>query len=424
MDIAGPDKSMGAEGTAKARVVLAGSLGEYLEGGGYWWNRLQYLLGLRQLGHDVVWLDLLGSEGDPGQDRRRVDTLLARLAQFGLASTAIVLLHDSGSPDHVAESFTLFNATPERFRRIVRDADVLWNLCGAAKQPLLSMFKRRALIDLDPGVYQLSALTWDMGLSDHEVFFTVGTKMHDDDCEVPDLGVEWHPITPMVFLPRWSVAPDPGPDAPFTSITQWEWREMWLDGRILSRSKREAYLRYLDLPRETGLPCELAANFDPRDDTGDPELLRSHGWRLAHPHEQAGTPFAYRRYIEGSRAELLCPKPIYRDLNTGWLSDRSACYLATGRPVVCEDTGFSDRFPTGDGLLAFRDFDGAAAAMEDVHAHYPRHMAAARELATELFDSRRGLSAMLETSLSAGAREAQPAGPDLVASTGPALVGS
>jgi hypothetical protein len=386
--------------TATARVVLAGSLGEYVEGGGYWWNRLQYLLGLRQLGHEVYWLDLLASEGDPDQDRRRVRATLARLAQFGLGAVAIVLLHDSGSPDHYAETFTVFNATQERFRRIVRDADVLWNLCGAAKQPLLSLFRRRALIDLDPGVFQVSGLTWDMGISEHDVFFTAGTKMHDDDCEVPDLGVSWHPITPLVFLPRWPVAPAPGPGAPFTSVTQWEWREMWLDGRILSRSKREAYLRYLDLPRVTGLPCELAANIDPFDDTGDRDLLTSHGWRLVHPHERVATPFAYRRYIEDSTAELLCPKPIYVDLRTGWLSDRSACYLATGRPVICEDTGFSDHVPTGEGLLAFRDFDEAAAAMEDVHAHFPRHSTAAREFAAEHFDSRRRLAEMLEISLS------------------------
>ena len=102
-----------AAGTAKARVVLAGSLGEYVEGGGYWWNRLQYLLGLRQLGHEVYWLDLLPSTGDPDQDRRRVRATLARLAQFGLASAAIVLLHDSGSPDHYAETFTVLNATQE-----------------------------------------------------------------------------------------------------------------------------------------------------------------------------------------------------------------------------------------------------------------------------------------------------------------------
>jgi hypothetical protein len=314
----------------------------------------------------------------------------------------MVLLHDA--PHHEAESFTLFNVSERRFQEIVRSADVLWNLCGAAKQPLLSLFKRRVLIDLDPGVYQLSGLEWDMGLSDHEVLFTIGAKILDADCEVPTLDADWQPISPFVFLPMWDRAPDPGPRAAFTSVTQWEWREIWLSERILSRSKRDAYLRHIDLPGRTGLPFELAANIDPEDATGDRELLTSRGWRLVHPHQVVGSPAAYQQYIAASRAEFLCPKPIYTDLRTGWLSDRSMCYLATGRPVVCEDTGFPDRVPTGLGLLAFRTVEEAAEAVTEVYANYGRHAAAARELAVDLFDSRRRLTEMLDNCLSSGGR--------------------
>lgn len=381
--------------------MIAGSLAEYLEGGGYWWHRLQYLLGLRDLGHEVFWIDLLPSSGDAASDDRVVATLLGRMKEFDLAERVIVLLHDGSRPNHDVETFDVRNATEQRFDEVVRGADVLWNLCGAAKQPLLSRFARRVLIDLDPGVYQVSDLTWDMGLAHHEVLFTVGGKIHDQDSEVPTRDVEWRPMLPFVFLPSWEEEPDPGPQAPFTSLTQWEWREMWLGDRVLSRSKRDAYLRYLDLPARTGLPFELAANIDPGDETGDRALLASHGWNWVHPHTKAGTPAAYRSYLAASRAEFLCPKPIYTDLRTGWFSDRSVCYLATGRPVVCEDTGFSQRIPTGAGLLAFRDFEEAAAAVEDVHANYGRHKAAARELAVELFDSRRRLGEMVEASLSA-----------------------
>jgi hypothetical protein len=381
---------------------VAGSLAEYLEGGGYWWNRLQYLLGLTALGHDVYWLDLLESTGDALQDRRRVKSLVARLDEFGLANRAIVLLHDS--PHHEAQSFTLFNSSERRFEEIMRTADVLWNLCGAAKQPLLSMFRSRVLIDLGPGVYQLSALEWNMGLSDHDLFLTIGAKIGDPDCEVPTVGVDWRPMSPFVYLPAWRPAPDPGPQAPFTSITQWEWRELWHGGRVLSRSKREAYLRYIDLPRRTGLPFELAANIDPADDTGDRELLIGHDWRLVHPHEVVQTPAEYRRYIMRSRAEFLCPKPVYADMRTGWLSDRSVCYLATGRPVVCEDTGFGDRIPTGLGLLSFKTVDEATEAVAEVSGNYARHSAAARELAEEHFDSSKRLAEMVEMSFSSGRR--------------------
>jgi hypothetical protein len=376
------------------RIALTGSLAEYLEGGGYWWTRLQYLLGLRDLGHEVFWLDLLQTSGDAGEDARLVEALLKRLDVYGLADRTVVLLHDD--PHHEAESFTVYNATPERLREIACGADLLWNLCGSAKPPLLSLFERRVLLDLDPGVFQVSGLTWDMGMTDHDVFFTVGSKMHDPDCLVPDLGVTWHPLVPFVFLRAWEDAPDPGPEAPFSSVTQWEWREMWLDGRVLSRSKREAYLRYLDLPARTGVKFELAANIDPADDTGDRELLRSNAWGLVHPHVIASDPASYQRYIRGCRAEFLCPKPIYRDLSTGWFSDRSVCYLASGRPVLCEETGFSDRLPTGEGLLSFNDLDDAAAAVAEVDGDYARHSRAARELAVSLFDSRRCLESMIE----------------------------
>jgi len=171
--------------------VIAGSLAEYLEGGGYWWHRLQYLLGLRDLGHEVFWIDLLPSSGDAASDDRVVATLLGRMKEFDLAERVIVLLHDGSRPNHDVETFDVRNATEQRFDEVVRGADVLWNLCGAAKQPLLSRFARRVLIDLDPGVYQVSDLTWDMGLAHHEVLFTVGGKIHDQDSEVPTRDVEY-----------------------------------------------------------------------------------------------------------------------------------------------------------------------------------------------------------------------------------------
>jgi hypothetical protein len=388
--------SLAIDRDARARIVLTGSLAEYLEGGGYWWTRLQYLLGLKELGHDVFWLDLLQSSGDARVDQQLVEALLGRLERYGLREQAIVLLHDD--PDHAAESFTVYNASPARLREIARSADLLWNLCGAAKRPLLSLFRRRVLIDLDPGVFQVSGLTWDMGLADHEVFLTVGGKLGDEDCLVPDLGVRWQPVVPFVFLPAWERKPDPGPQAPFSSVTQWEWREMWLDGRVLSRSKREAYLRYLELPRRTGQRFELAANIDPEDDTGDRELLAANGWSLVHPHVIAAEPGSYRRYIQGSRAEFLCTKPIYRELVTGWFSDRSVCYLASGRPVLCEETGFSDHLPTGEGLFSFSSPDEAVALVAEVEGSYARQMSAARELAEAIFDSRRCLAKMLELS--------------------------
>jgi glycosyltransferase involved in cell wall biosynthesis len=150
------------------------------------------------------------------------------------------------------------------------------------------------------------------------------------------------------------------------------------------------------MPTRTGRRFELAANIDPADDTGDRELLASEGWDLVHPHVEAGTPDSYHEYIRHSRAEFLCPKPIYRDLRTGWFSDRSACYLASGRPVLCEDTGFSEILPTGEGLLSFSDPEEAIAAVAEIDGNYMRHMSAARELAVAACDSRVTLQRMIE----------------------------
>jgi hypothetical protein len=131
------------------------------------------------------------------------------------------------------------------------------------------------------------------------------------------------------------------------------------------------------------------------DSTGDRELLLANGWKLADPHEVAASPAAYADYIRRSRAEISCPKPIFRELKTGWLSDRSAAYLASGRPVLAEDTGLSDHLPTGEGLLVFRDLEEAVAGVAEIDAHYEHHCRAARMFAEEYLDSDRCLSKML-----------------------------
>ncbi len=282
-----------------------------------------------------------------------------------------------------------------RVREIVRDADLLWNFACGLREPLLSLFKRRVLIDGDPGHLQVSALSQNLDIENHHVFLTVGTKIHDFDCEVPTFGLNWRPFIQFVYLPLWQAAPYPGRDAPFTSITEWTWEELWINNRVLSVSKRDAYLRYLDLPKRSRRSFEIAANIDPEDRTGDRELLQEHRWKLVHPHSIARTPGAYRHYIRRSRAEFLCPKPIHSLLRTGWFSDRSACYLASGRPVLMENTGLGNHLPTGEGLLTFSNIDEAIEKVAEIDANYVRHARAARALAETYLDSRKQLSAML-----------------------------
>lgn len=384
---------------SRLRIVLGGGfLAGYPEGGGHWTAFLQYLLGLRALGHDAWWLELLQGSGDPARDQWRIDTFFARLAEHGLADRCALLLAPKGVAAPALESAEPHGLGRGALSELARSADLLWNFAGALPPPLLNLFRHRVLVDVDPGHLHVSASGLDLGIHEHHAFLTVGSKLHDPDCAVPTLGVPWQRFVPFVHLPLWPRAPDPGRDAPFTSVTQWTWEELWMGGRVLSVSKRDAYLRYLAVPARAGRPFELAANIHPEDRTGDRELLARHGWRLVDPHCVAGSPTTYRDYLRRSRAEFACAKPIYRELRTGWFSDRSAAYLASGRPVLFEDTGIGERLPTGSGLLLFRTLEEAVAAVAELDRDWARHSRAARALAEEVLDARRCLPAMLEAS--------------------------
>jgi hypothetical protein len=377
---------------SRLRLVLAGGLARYPQGGGHWACFLQYVRGLEDLGHEVFWFDVLLSRGEQAQDEALIRMFFKRLRAWGLGDHCAVLLVDKDDELDLQPE-RIYGVSRSRLVEIFRNADLLWNFSCGLRQPLLSLFNRRVLVDLDPGHLQVSALTWDMGINDHDVWLTAGTKLGDADCDVPGLGVTWRPFVPFVYLPMWPLSL-PGPEAPFTSVTGWTWEELWVGDHVLSVSKRDAYLAYREVPRKSERLFELAVNLD-HDPTHDREMLQGHGWSVVDPHQVAGSVGSYARYIRRSRAEFGCPKPIHRALRTGWFSDRSACYLASGRPVLIEDTGVGDHLPTGQGLLVFRDVDEALAGVAEIDGNYERHRRAARSLAEEALDSRKCLSAML-----------------------------
>ena len=224
---------------SRLRIILAdGSLAGYPRGGGHWSALLQYFVGLLDLGHDVVWLELLKSTDDPAADRQWIDGFLRRFQATAFGDRCAILYYD-GEPS--LESARVHGLDAAQIRELVRSADLMWNLACGVREPLLSAFRHPVLVDLDPGHLQVSALTWDLDIASHRAFLTVGTKMHDADCGVPTLGVSWTPFLPFVYLPWWPMAPDPGPQAPVTSVTQWTWEQLWWGDRVLSVSKRDAY---------------------------------------------------------------------------------------------------------------------------------------------------------------------------------------
>ena len=356
---------------------------------------MQYLFGLHALGHEVFWIEVVKSSGNDARDQHQIKIFLRRFEAYGFHERCALILYDQNLDRPTFDETRTYGMSPRRIREIAQSADLAWNFASGLPESLLALFRRRVLIDLDPGHLQVSALQWDLAIEEHQAFLSVGTKVHDSDCNAPTLGIKWHRFAPFVHLPLWHVAADPGKHAPFSSVTQWTWEEIWLDDRVLSVSKRDAYLKYIKLPQRASRPFELAANIAAGDTAGDRELLLEHGWKLPRPHRVSRTPGAYQRYIRRSRAEFQCPKPIHRELKTGWFSDRSVCYLATGRPVLAEDTGFGEKIPPGRGLLRFTNLEEAVAGVEAIDANYPEHMRAARELAEEYLNAEKVLPAML-----------------------------
>lgn len=369
-------------------------LARYPEGGGHWSCFLQYFLGLKALGHDVYWLEVLQATGDASRDAGLSDCYFDLMGRFGLKDRSFLVLKDPG------QELTLKNArfigtSHVQAAAIMKSADILWNFACSLRKPFLSDFKNRVLVDVDPGHLQVSSLMRDMDLLDHEYFLSVGAKINDTDCEIPTLGVAWESFMPVLYLPMWNVRKAKRPGAPFTSVTQWNWGELHFKGRVLSVSKRDAYLPYARIPLSVAVPFEIAANIGGHDPENDRGLLSDNGWHIVDPHLVCGSPALYQEYISNALAEFSCAKPIYRTLKTGWFSDRSAAFLASGRPVAAEDTGFSEKIPAGKGLIVFRDSEEAIEGVREIVADYDRHCACARELAEEHFDHRRCLPRML-----------------------------
>jgi hypothetical protein len=376
-------------------VLANASLAQYPQGGGHWTVFLQYLFGLEALGHKVFWLELLEPTGNKTRDQKLIKAFLKRFHHYGFGARCAVLLLEGDLSVATFESAEAHGMNKSRIKDTIDMSDLVWNFCCTLRAPLLSLFKHRALIDLDPGMVQIPALDRGYAISDHDTLLTIGSKIGEPDCEVPTLGRIWHRFLPFVHLPLWRAEPDPGERAPFTSVTQWTWDEYWHEERLLSFSKRRAYLEYLQMPRRCGRAFELAANIHPRDDTGDREILFNAGWRLADPNWVARSPEHYQSYLRQSRAEFCCPKPFYKQYNTGWFSDRSVAYLASARPVLAEDTGFSAHLPIGRGLLCFKNMSEAVAGVQEIDGNYSHHMRSARELAEEYLNAQKWLPSML-----------------------------
>jgi hypothetical protein len=234
-----------------------------------------------------------------------------------------------------------------------------------------------------------------MGFDLHTHFVTVGVRIGAEDCPIPTLDRNWIPTVPPVALAHWPAATGvPQRDA-FTSVGHWRSYGSIEHGGVHYGQRAHALRELFELPRRSSARFEPALGIHP-DEVEDLRALRENGWELLDPYAVAGNPDDYAAFVRNSKAELGVAKSGYVNSRSGWFSDRSACYLASGRPVVAQDTGFGEVLPTGDGLLSFTGVEEAAAAVAAIEDDYDRHARTARELAGEHLDSRKVLPRLLE----------------------------
>ncbi len=377
--------------------VFVGSafVAQYPHGGGNFWVPLQYLLGLLDLGYDAWWLEYLWTRGDAARDRAYIDAFLGSVRDFGVADRVVLGYFPTGSKDEPAGPPEYVGMSETELAARKRDA-LLLNMVHSMTPPLREGFGRTALFDLDPGAFQIWASQWDMGVGKHDAYLTIGMHLGAPDSPIPLHGVPWRRVWPAVHLPAWPAQAVLPPDVgAYTTVTQW-WSNSWayLGDETYDCNKRAGFLQILPLPERTGVPLELAANVHPNE-VEDRMLLARHGWRLSDPHAVAGTPQAFRAYVQASRGEVSAAKPSYVKARAGWVSDRTICYLASGRPCVVEATGAEAHLPASAGLRFFRSLDAAADALAAVEADYAAASHAARALAEEVFATRIVLPAVL-----------------------------
>ncbi len=361
-------------------VVSPHNVVNYPEGGGHFWVYLQYVQGLRDNGCEVWWLEEFQSLGDSQKEASRVATLRDRLGRYGLQDRFILY----------TPSREFLNVTEARARDVFRETDLLLNFHQRIQSWVLEEFRRTALVDIDPGLLQYWISTGLLSVHPHDLYFTTGETVGKPSANLSDCDLPWIQIRPPVSLDMWPRVPAPA-DGAFTTVSTWWGHEWVMNGEeIIDNNKRSSFLRFAELPRRTRVPLELALLLDRQSeaDNEDRAFLTGNGWRVRHAHDVAGSPQDYQRYIRESRGEFSCAKASCMLFQNAWISDRTLCYLATGRPAVVENTGPSSILPSGLGLFRFSTLEEAAAALNEVSSNYPLHARAARELA-ELFDARR-----------------------------------
>jgi hypothetical protein len=379
------------------RAVVTGMIASYPVGG-VAWDYGQYALGLERLGFEVYYLEDTGWQTyDPVAGRYGSDpTYAVRFLGESLAGLSPTL----GRRWHFRNmDGRTYGIAAAEVAEVVAGADLFLNVSGGTLlRDEYMPCRRKVLIDSDPGWNHFRNYPrWDAnpnwngshGYRAHDFFFTYAERIGRPGCALPLLGLDWKPTRPPVVRDCWR--PEPPGDTWTTVMTWKNFAETIEYGGVVYGTKEMEFARVEELPRRIGARMEVAVG------GADPprQRWRDLGWSVLDSQAVSVTPNDYRSYIARSRGEFSVAKNVYVATRSGWFSCRSVCYLAAGRPVVVQDTGFSEFLPTGRGLFAFSDLEGAVRAVEAVESGYASHQEAAREVARAHFDSDRVLGDLL-----------------------------
>jgi hypothetical protein len=373
------------------------------------WQHIHYIVGLQRLGHEVYYVeDTLNYPYNPSTFDTSDDFSYA-------AGTLGQLAAAHGFEGHWAycarykEPFEIAGMDWESLVRLYREADCALNICGSHDlNEELTATRHLIYVESDPGVEQIKIdRTKSEGgeidtlefLRAHEHLFSFGENLGTPAFPVPTHGFEWLPTRQPVVTDLWCAAaeaPPATPQALFSSICNWSTSGkkdiVWRDSNYLW-SKSLEFLRFVEAPKLSGEPFELATDIRK---TEERDLFEKNGWKLVLPHDLSVDWESYRNYIRNSKGEFTCAKDQYIRLNTGWFSDRSACYLASGRPVITQETGFTAHYGGGEGLIAFSTMEEIIEGVAAIRADYAKHSRAAKAIAKEVFEAEKVLASLLE----------------------------
>lgn len=369
-------------------AIISGALANKPFNGGNAWSRLGWVLGFQKLGFEVLFIEQIRSRsciyatGEPSPFRTSANLAYFQqtMAEFGLSNNS-VLICDEGSEVH--------GMGLDQLTDLAKNADVLFNISGHLTLPsIMARVPKRVYYDDDPGYTQFWHAQGISGarLSDHEFHFTLGANVGKPTCPIPTSGIHWQVTRPPVVLEQWDAKPHPKLDR-FTTVASWRgaYAPIQFNGSTYGLKAHE-FRKMIELPQRSPYTYEIALQIHPGDGK-DIETLRAHGWQLSDPFDASSSPSRFRQFIQRSGAEFSVAQGIYVDTHSGWFSDRTARYLASGRPALVQNTGFADEYSCGEGLLAFANLDEAVAGAERIAQDYPGHCLAARHLAEDYFDS-------------------------------------